>query len=751
MKIRRPHKLKSNKKTYIPTRLIFVDTETYQVRKSTVSTIHKLKLGWCCYWNRKTSISEDIQKWKYFTITGEFWDFVESTISTKTRTVLISHNIVFDFTILNGWNELINRGWKLTSLYEKGHTFIARYKKTSRTILVLNNANFFTTTLEKLGQQIGYSKLKVNFSTCSMQELSIYCRRDVEILIKTWQNYFEWFFVNDLGNFGVTISSQAFNTYRHRFMDHDIFIHNRKYVFNLEREGYFGGRTECFKIGNFSTGKYYALDINSMYPAVMADNEYPVKFLTYFIKPSIEILRLNLQKYCVVARVKVKTNNPIVPLRYSIPKPGKYKKIIAREWNNYQQYQENMMNANVSSVYENLSPDEVVKKWVRDNGGVRPEYVKINGHLRVREEYRQIPSYYKSKTGTPADELASSLMYEYYELANICNLNHDDCQAGYKLLQILKSKKESFDSQPSADFTLEMTDYLRKKDSQANSHNGKVIFPVGSFETVLTTPELKLALDNNAITEVLSMTIYEKASMFRQFIDFFYAERIKAKKEGRIAYDLFCKIIMNSLYGKFGQMMGEWTTVGKCGPKEIEVWHEVVQGEDIVYKYRKFCGLIQRYEKKGEAFNSFPAISAHVTAYARVKLWKLFIKAGLENVYYCDTDSIFVNSAGYENLKSEIAIDRLGMLKIEGITDDLKIFGCKQYIFGDKKKHKGKRANAIKIDDNTFEQEQWSTLETLINNKNLVDYQVYKVIKHFSGLYDKGTVNSDGQVTPLVM
>jgi hypothetical protein len=99
-------------------------------------------------------------------------------------------------------------------------------------------------------------------------------------------------------------------------MKSDIFIHNRKYVLNLERGSYYGGRTECFKIGQFTGDKYYYLDINSMYPAVMYDNFYPTKYFNYLTNCSITLLSIYIRKYCVVARVKVDTKEPYFPYRY---------------------------------------------------------------------------------------------------------------------------------------------------------------------------------------------------------------------------------------------------------------------------------------------------------------------------------------------------------------------------------------------------------------------------------------------------
>jgi len=208
---------------------------------------------------------------------------------------------------------------------------------------------------------------------------------------------------------------------------------------------------------------------------------------------------------------------------------------------------------------------------------------------------------------------------------------------------------------------------------------------------------------------------------------------------------------MNSLYGKFGQLMGEWETCGKCDPKEVKYWSEIVSGQNKICHYRKINGLIQRYEKKREAFNSFCAVASHVTGYARVKMWQLMEKAGCDNVYYCDTDSLFVTSAGYKNLKSELSRDEIGKLKVENTSNSLQLLGCKQYVFGSKKKHKGRKNDAIKLSDNVYKQSQWSTLKTLIQNENLKDYRVTEVVKHFTGKYDKGHPLPDGTITPLIL
>ena len=729
MKVKIPHRLKSNKTTSLPSQFIFFDTETKPVKGKDGSITHRLKLGWACYWLRRSNLLDDTIIWQEFTTEKQFWDFVCSHVRSKTRLILLAHNIVFDFTVAGGWYELVNRGWKLSRLYEKNHIFIAKYKKKDMTILLLDNMNFFACRLEQLGQEIGFEKLKINFSKCTNEQLSIYCRRDTEILLKTWQKYMSWHKQNDLGTFGVTISAQAFNTFRHRFMKHDIYIHNRRYVSNLERESYFGGRTECFRLGSYSNDKFYNLDVNSMYPSVMATCDFPTKFVNYDLSCGIGKLSIYLQKYCCVARVKINTKKPMLPVRGKIiKKPKRYDR----------------------SLFEDNQFTDL-KSWIIQKGGIKPEYYKVNGKLKLRDEYMQIPKYYRRRNGRAADELADELSSEKPELYNSFNMGSENSYPSYRLLEVMGNTS----------YINSDVEYLAKNDDdedfycevvKGNSKGSfKVIFPVGNFEAVLTTGELKLALAENAIGEVFSVALYEKDRIFSDFIKFFYDQRLQAKAEGNSSYSQFYKIIMNSLYGKFGQLMGEWETCGKCDPKEVKYWRESRSGDLKIYHYRKINGLVQKYEKKREAFNSFCAVASHVTGYARVKMWQLMEKAGRSNVYYCDTDSLFVNSLGYKNLKSELSASEIGKLKIENEATKLDLLGCKQYVFGSKKKHKGRKNDAVKLSDNVYKQTQWSTLKTLIQNEDLKNYKVTEVIKHFTGKYDKGYLQPNGTVTPLVL
>lgn len=591
------HRLKDNKQVELPSNLIFFDTETTERRIDDNTVVHDLKLGWAIHWHRDRRYENPKPKYLYFTDQVLLWDFVESKIRPKTRTYLIAHNVVFDFTVVKGFSTLIDRGWTVKSFYNEYGTVIIKLKKGTSTLIILDNLNFFRCKLAELGREVGLDKGEVDFATVTDEELSDYCLNDTEILYLSWKKYLSFIADNDLGNFSLTIPSQSFSAFRHRFMDNPIYIHTRQDVLALERSSYFGGRTECFFVGEVPSSPIYVLDVNSMYPFVMREQQYPFALLRSERSLTVKELLRALDEYLVVSEVLVKTDKALVPIR------------------------------------------------------------------------------------------------------------RDD----------------------------------------------KTIYPVGEFSTVLTTPEIRLVIDEAEILRVGRTSFYRRADIFVDYVDFFYDLKRKARTSGRKAEEMFTKLMMNSLYGKFGQRSTTWTLIGEADVDAIDVREVFTPGKREPALWYTFAGNIWEISRGGESFNSFPAISSHVTGYARVYLWKLIEQAGRENVYYCDTDSLFVNERGYKALRAFIDPDKLGSLALKQIAKSLTLYAPKDYKIDGALKQKGRRANAEVIDETTFRQEQWASFKTLFRQGDLDNYVVKKITKHMKREYTKGVVLPSGRVAPFLL
>ena len=597
MKSNKPHSLTPSKSNPLPTRLLFLDTETDVRPLDQDRKVHKLKLG--VIWDvRRNGESELEQQAELVFETQEtLYSWLKRLLVGNQTFYLIAHNIAYDAMIVDAFRQLPKLGFKMESLYSKAQVTIIRWKKGKTSLIMLDNGNLFSGTLERWGSIFKVPKLDIDFDNCTMEELTVYCRRDVEIMYRSWSVWFQFLIDHDCGGFRVTVGSTAFNTWRHAYMPEDIYVHKNSKALRLERDAYHGGRVECFFQGKLNSSNYYYLDINNMYGFVMKTGKYPVGLQGYSTRLPIRRLITYLERYSVIANVRVNVDMP----------------------------------AFVTKV------------------------------------------------------------------------------------------------------------------------NGFTAYPLGRFDVSLTTNELILALQNGWLEEIYALAWYRSDTIFSEYVSDFYNLRMNYRAIENNGFEQICKLLINSLYGKFGQTGLRQVVLGETSPDEI--WSSFVINADTGQNSRQVAigGTVYEEFKEGESFHAMPAIAAHVTANARLYLLRLINIAGWENTFYTDTDSLIVNQSGYDRLEHLIAENELGKLKIEVKSDHVEILAAKEYIIEDRKRFKGIRANAIEIEPGLFTQEQWPKLAGMIRAGMPMDYITKTIEKRQLRRIRSGVVLPSGWVEPFVL
>lgn len=288
----------------------------------------------------------------------------------------------------------------------------------------------------------------------------------------------------------------------------------------------------------------------------------------------------------------------------------------------------------------------------------------------------------------------------------------------------------------------------------------KLLFPIGNVRQVITSPEIQMLIENpdiGSIIKVHDSAIYKQANLFKNYVDYFYDIRMNAENS---AYEAMAKLFLNSLYGKFGQRsfakyqpVTDEHLIKTLNEALNEIGTNVIDWLDHeVKRYIRLGDKLYLIDNNLDilAYDSCPIIASTVTSYARNYLFDVFLKASLKNVLYCDTDSVFVNEDGYNNLEPLISPKELGKLKLEEIGS-CEIFGAKNYQFNDSIKLKGIKKSAEKIGINTYKQTQFIT-KKLRYNQGIPDgiVKVIDTVKHISLDYDKGTIDDSGIMHPLI-
>jgi hypothetical protein len=301
-----------------------------------------------------------------------------------------------------------------------------------------------------------------------------------------------------------------------------------------------------------------------------------------------------------------------------------------------------------------------------------------------------------------------------------------------------------------------------------------VCYPVGRFKTTLAGPELMQAVESGIVRSARAICQYRLAPIFTKYVDALYQMRQQYKDSGNLLYDRFCKTLLNSLYGKFGQRSPNWVNVS--GHEHALPWSTWVETNPITLErevYRSVGYQVQKQQDRedrhhadmtvgewsdhasrfgqGEIDSSFVAISAFVTAYARIRMNQLRTIAGDPNVLYQGVDSLVVTNAGRERLENarQISESQLGMLRLQLSANYGWINGCSDYSIGSKIVISGLARPTGNKQEIEALQRTFAIKPYLFSGVpcDTVTEQLSEWRK--TATYWKGNANSDGYVTPL--
>jgi hypothetical protein len=286
----------------------------------------------------------------------------------------------------------------------------------------------------------------------------------------------------------------------------------------------------------------------------------------------------------------------------------------------------------------------------------------------------------------------------------------------------------------------------------------KLIFPVGHVNAVITSPEIEYIRnhpDCGSIERPVEVMAYEQGSIFDDYVDFFYAWK-RDSPDAQSKH--IAKIMLNALYGKFGQRLHapqeELTDEG-----DVQALLEDMKalGTSVISNSdgRKFVRIGEKImvfsrEKGAMATNSMPRIASAVTAYARVVLQDLMDTIGSREVYYMDTDGLYITRKGFERVEEAGLLDenQLGKLKCTGPCEFEPRTG-KDYDVDGVRKTKGIRKDAEQLGPNTFRQKRFETGNSRYRSGIQGGVRVLNIEKTCTGNYSKGTVLANGLVEPL--
>lgn len=336
----RHYRMRGNKSRATPRRLVFVDCESSpQPHPTSPSTDqHLLRLG--CATTFRWRGNKPIGRTEFdFDNLDQFWDWLDEIATPNETCWIFAHRLAFDATLLGLWPQIAKkrvtfdkpRAPRKVEGTALGHeysfagllvladppTLIGLRNLQGARLVLVDTLNYWRDSLEELGHSIGLTKLPFPSFCASDATWRVYCRRDVEIIERAVTQLMTWWYENDYGQFAYTAPSLADHCYRHRFAQYPVDFHDFPEVRAIERASYFAGRLEAHYLGHWPARAHY-VDANSLYPAMMRDNVFPVRLLRWGVPKTMSTTQPPITPQYAIAEVEIETDRPEYPLRTGV-------------------------------------------------------------------------------------------------------------------------------------------------------------------------------------------------------------------------------------------------------------------------------------------------------------------------------------------------------------------------------------------------------------------------------------------------
>lgn len=214
---------------------------------------------------------------------------------------------------------------------------------------------------------------------------------------------------------------------------------------------------------------------------------------------------------------------------------------------------------------------------------------------------------------------------------------------------------------------------------QTKINTGKgfsTVCPLGNWTGMYFSEEIKNAMKYGYKFKVISGYLFKKRYIFNGYVDDLY--KIKSNSDKNSPDYIISKLLLNSLYGRFGmdpekenhEIIEESESLEFYNNKSVRNVMSFGNGKELISYLEKHNNEIE----KDKATNISVAISSAVTAYSRIHMSNF---KNLDNItlYYTDTDSVDFDKPLSEDLIGK----QLGKLKLENVFKEAVYLAPKVY------------------------------------------------------------------------
>ena len=308
---RNPHWVKGNRQERIPARMVALDTESRSRRTGNAET-QTWRTGCAIRW-RNDLRTGDHAEGAVFNSALEMWQWIADFCHAETRTVVWAHNLSHDVRISSAMTILPTLGFRLEWCNLDRNISAMTWRSDRGTLIMADTFTWVNISAAAMAPSVGLVKFAMPKDSVNEETWNAYCMRDAQIVYRVASELVKFIRSEHLGNWQPTGAGMAYATWRHRFMGTRVLVHNDNGALEAERKAMHTGRAEAWRHGEMWGEVWTEVDMKNAYLAIARECELPRKLMFRSGAINIYQYRRLCERYRVLARCGVTTDQPSVP------------------------------------------------------------------------------------------------------------------------------------------------------------------------------------------------------------------------------------------------------------------------------------------------------------------------------------------------------------------------------------------------------------------------------------------------------
>lgn len=239
----------------------------------------------------------------------------------------------------------------------------------------------------------------------------------------------------------------------------------------------------------------------------------------------------------------------------------------------------------------------------------------------------------------------------------------------------------------------------------------RVIWPVGTFQTQLWDAELDVLLARGAKVEFNYVWLYKRGWALAGMAEWILDQLTNPPEGQHPAVGRTLKHWARTLVGRMALRYRQWDYDGENERSDLCISYEPDLDSGDVYREMRVGNTVLLLAQLAESKSSCPMVPGWVQSRCRAIMWGIMEQAGLDNVFYLDTDGLLVTDDGYDAIMAAGLEGPDWQLVYKGSYRGVRIHGERNVEVGSEYRLAGIPKSARRTDDTTFEGETWVGLE----------------------------------------